>query len=142
MIFNEDTDELRTTANLIEKRMHLYEETGKLCHKESNKSRQRKQQNNHTAEDNTPAPRINTDLDDTLPYGEDSEPNIEELKNTINPDLDETLPYGEDIDTGESSKEPREKTSIVENNDDKPNAPTRCDNSLSTSAIGGERTMK
>ena len=148
MIFNENTDELRTTANLIEKRMQLYEETGKLCHKESKKSKQRKQkQSNHTVGDNTLAPRINTDLDDTLPYGEDLEPNLEELREIINPDLDETLPYGEDIDTSEKSAELKEKTKIIgddNDNDDEDdnNAPTRCANSLSTSAIGGERTMK
>ena len=49
MIFNEDTNELKTTAKLIEQRMQIYEETGKLCHKESNKSKQRREkQNNNT----------------------------------------------------------------------------------------------
>ena len=47
MIFNENTDELKDTAKLIENRMMLYEECGTPCHKESQKSKNRKQNENN-----------------------------------------------------------------------------------------------
>ena len=56
MIFNENTDELKDTAKLIEKRMIIYEESGTPCHKESQKSKNKKQNeknNQHQLADNT-----------------------------------------------------------------------------------------
>ena len=93
MIFNEDITELRKTAKTIQKRMELLEEL---------ENKNEEQMSTHTLEmdNNALPPRVNTDHDETLPYGEEINlgTEAEELRETLNPDLDETLPYGEDND--------------------------------------------
>ena len=93
MIFNEDITELRKTAKTIQKRMELLEEL---------ENKNEEQMSTHTPEmdNNALPPRVNTDHDETLPYGEEINlgTEAEELRETLNPDLDETLPYGEDND--------------------------------------------